>query len=175
MMSDEVQKPDEEGILIPSEFHPNRFKLWMGAGALLLANLLVIWTWADNGAQGAATPALSLIVLGIAWALAREAKDPRPLLIVSAEGLEDRRHGFIPWADVASFEARESILAKYFGYTLRKGTRMPRNDLLYRLQSGMNFLGARPRRVWMKHMLPLGVQLMAMSCRQYAPEKEKRG
>ena len=165
----------EEPLLIPSEFHPNRFKLFLGAGALSFVSLFVGSTWMQNGAQGGLTPILCLIVLGIAWALAREAKDPRPVLIVTPEGLEDRRHGFIPWSDVALYEAKNSILAKYFGYSVRKGAQLQRNGWLYQAQGMMNLLGGRPRRIWMKHMLPLGVELMALSCRRYAPEKEKQG
>lgn len=170
-----VEMTDEEIALIPTEFHPNRFKLFLGAASLGFVVIFVGWTWAQNGAAGLLTPVLCLVVIGIAAMLAREGADPRPVLTVTPEGLEDRRHGFIPWSDVALYEAKNSILAKYFGYTLRKGAQLPRNGWIYRLQGLMNALGGRPRRIWMKHMLPLGVDLMALSCRRYAPEKEKQG
>ena len=169
--------------LIPTEFHPNRFKLWLAATAQIGIAGFVMYSMTQTPPQAAADGAepagqglvfgVCLFLICVGLLLIREARDARPLLTVTPEGLEDRRQGFIPWADISHWRAKNSIFAKYFGYSLNKGVRPPRNALIMTLQGGMNALGGRPQRVFMKHMMVFGPDVMALSCRQVAAEKEK--
>lgn len=159
----------------PTEFPAARFK--MGLIAAVDAAVIVLMISDMDSVEAAARPlvwlALAIFAL-MAVAFGREAMDPRPLLKLSAEGFEDRRHGFIPWSDVAYWQVKNGVLAKYFGYSLRKGANPPRAAFLYRAQGLMGAVSGRPQRYWPKQMLPSGLDAPTLGFRRFAADKEKR-
>ncbi|MGG7565625.1 hypothetical protein ACQ5SO_05620 [Rhodovulum sp. DZ06] len=169
MMHPDMIDPD----LVPTEFPPNRFKLWLGALAQYGIGLFVLWKWVEGGAGDAVVPVACMILFLIGGVMIREALDPRPLLRVTPEGLEDRRHGLIRWEDVEYWQIKNAMLSKYFGYSVKKGVKPARGVAILRVQGLMNALSGRPQRIWLKHMMPLGLEPMALACRQVAPEKER--
>lgn len=163
--------PDLDLLPVPTEFPAGRFKLGLIAALEAGVAVVLLRAWSDSGESTALVGAAGF---GLAAALfAKEAADPRPLILISEQGIEDRRHGFIPWADVAWWEGKSSILATYFGYSLRKGAVPPRNGWMLKVQGAMLALSGRPQRIWYKKMLPLGVEPMAASFRRFAPQLEK--
>ncbi|MEM1315990.1 MAG: hypothetical protein AAGI51_15640 [Pseudomonadota bacterium] len=159
------------------EFHPHRPKLWILAVALgLLCAWLISLVFAPP-ATGPADP----VVLGLAvalvgsaaWSAWRAAADPRPVLRVDAEALEDRVHGRIPWSDIASWSERRSMIAPGFGWTLRKGVRPPENKALYRLQAIPNSIAGLPGRSYRRKLIAGGCDPMAIVFRALHPDLER--
>lgn len=166
------QTPDrrpERGVFA---FHPHRLKLrLLAVFAAVLAGLL-LW----HAATAASAPLAVLPVVALLFAAAvvagRLASDPRPALIVDAEGLEDRVHGRVPWRDVAFYRAQGG-LAPGFGWGLRKGARPPRNPTLYRVQGALNMISGLPPRSYRRKLVIGSPQEMAAACREHRPELER--
>lgn len=158
-------------------FHLHRGKklflavLAAGAAGFLLAARF----GPDSAAEG--SPALSLLVIaGLALAALvqwRQGRDPRPVLRVGPQGIEDRLLGPIPWSDVAGWKHSRWVLAPGFGYELKPGVQPPRNASIYRLLTWMNFASRLPARSFKPKMTAGGVQPMADAFRQFRPDLER--
>lgn len=155
----------------PTAFHPHRVKLKILAALAALLAATLAWS-APGAANPAALPAVALLLaLGAALAW-RAATDPRPVLVVTADGLEDRVHGRIPWSDVAFFRAQGG-LAPGFGWGLRPGRRPPRNPTVYRVQALFNAVSGLPPRSYRRKLLLASPEMMAEACRAHHPELER--
>jgi hypothetical protein len=116
---------------------------------------------------------LCAVLIGFSYLFWREASDLRPILIVTEDGLEDRRHGFIPWSNIALYEYKKSFFSPVFGYTLASGVTPPKGALVYKLQGLMNRMSGRPTRIWQKHMVVGGLEPMLLACRLRRPDLER--
>ena len=168
------------------EFHANTFKLKvMGILGLLMAAWF-LWLAIKSALPGAA-PSLqasaqgpSPLVAGlgglffavIAVVMWREANLTKPLLRVTAWGIEDRLFGDFPWEQVRNYRMITSFFSSGFGYTLKKGVYPQRLTPLYLFQASMNFLSRMPARCFRKQMVVGGCDPMLMAFRVHAPELE---
>lgn len=152
------------------EFHPARVKLRvLGALVAALAAFL-LWQVVSGGSPAGVLSVVLLLAVGAALAF-RAAADPRPVLSVDAEGLEDRVHGAIPWSDLAFYRAQGG-LAPGFGWGLKPGRRPPRNASVFRVQAAFNALSGLPPRSYRRKLLMASPQEMAEACRAHRPELE---
>ena len=155
------------------EFHPHRPKLRILTALVALIAAVLMWN-----APGAETPAPVIgtaILLGLGAALSwRAAADPRPVLAVDAEGLEDRLHGRVPWSEVGFFRAQGG-LAPGFGWGLKPGRRPPRLPTLFRVQATFNTLSGLPPRSYRRKLTLGSPEEMAAACRAHRPELEGGG
>lgn len=168
----EGQAPADDALRVPLEFPAARFKM----GLIAMLDFALVMMLVTDGAGGGSAGLIwgaAIFFTAMGAAFAREAADPRPLLRLSDAGIEDRRHGFIPWSDIAWWQMKNAVLTKHFGYSLRPGASVPRNGRLLKLQAAMGALGGRPHRFWPKQMLPSGLEPLAISFRHFAPEKER--
>jgi hypothetical protein len=156
----------------PVAFHPNRVKLRMLSWLVAALAALLIWYAASGAPSPLAVLPVVLVLLAGAVTAGRLASDPRPVLIVDAEGLEDRVHGRVPWRDVAFYRAQGG-LAPGFGWGLKKGAKPPRNASLYRVQAIFNALSGLPPRSYRRKLLIAPPQEMAAACRLFRPELER--
>jgi hypothetical protein len=156
----------------PTEFHPNRFKLLLAAVMQGAIALFVSWKWTQTAAGDPLVPALCVVLVGFAWLFWREARDPRPILRVTDEGLEDRRHGFAPWSKIARYDYKKSFFSPVFGYSLKPGMSPERATTIHMLQGALNRLSGRPTRVWQKSMVAGGLEPMLLACRLKRPDLE---
>ena len=163
----------EGEIWAPTEFYANHFKLWVAAVVLAAMALFVLWKWIGAPDGDPVVPVMCAVLLGIAWMFAQEARDARPILSYTDKGVEDRRHGFIPWEKVAYFQYKKSIFSQSFGYALVKGEEPPKGRLVWRLQAAVNLISGRPARVWQKHMVVGGLEPMLYGARAKKPALEK--
>jgi len=154
------------------EFRAHAMKLrllsWLVGG---LAALLIWYAATAAPSPAAVLPVVVLLLAGAVTA-GRLASDPRPVLAVDAEGLEDRLHGRIPWRDVAWYRAQGGITPG-FGWALKKGVQPPRNRNIYRVQAVLNALSGLPPRSYRRKLLLATPQEMAEACRAHRPELER--
>ncbi|MDF2233112.1 hypothetical protein P2H44_11165 [Albimonas sp. CAU 1670] len=102
----------------------------------------------------------------------REGAKTQPVLRVTAEGLEDRLFGFVPWANVKSYRLVSSFFSPGFGYSLKKGVRPPKTVALFQFQKAMNMLSGMPARCFRKQMIVGGCDPMLLTFRAHRPELE---
>lgn len=133
----------------------------------------------DPPATGPAEPPSPLIagVGGLCFALMglflwREGAKTQPVLRVTAEGLEDRLFGFVPWANVKNYRLVSSFFSPGFGYSLKKGVRPPKTVALFQFQKAMNMLSGMPSRCFRKQMIVGGCDPMLLAFRAHRPELE---
>lgn len=163
--------PLDEPPTGPVEIHPHRLKLRILA---VLCSLASAWIIVQSRSAPEASPYLFLgLVLALGAAMSwRAASDPRPVLVIGPEGLEDRMHGFVPWRDVERFRAQRG-LAPGFGWALKKGLQPPRNVHLYRLQAFLNTVSGLPARSYRRKLLMASPEQMAELCRAFRPDLER--
>lgn len=159
------------------EFHVHRGKkLFLAVLAALAAGVLIAARFGPD-AQASGSAALSLAVIAglIAAAFVQwgQARDPRPILRVGPEGIEDRLLGPIPWSDVAGWRHSRWVLAPGFGYDLKPGAQPPRNASVYRLLTLTNIASRLPARSFKPKLTAGGVQPMADAFRSFRPDLER--
>ncbi|MEM6744285.1 MAG: hypothetical protein AAF676_11190 [Pseudomonadota bacterium] len=159
------------------EFQPHRTKLW-----ILCAALGFVSAWLASlvlAPPSGIPPEPAFIGLAVAlsvaaaWACGRSAADPRPVLRVDAEALEDRVHGRILWSDVESWSERRSMVSPGFGWTLKRGLQPPENAYGYRIQSRVNWIAGVPGRSYRRKLIAGGTEPMAVAFRVLHPELER--
>ncbi len=168
-----LEEAFEGEIWAPTDFYANHFKLWVATAVQAGIAFFVLWKWIESGSQDVLVPVLCAVLLGVAWLFMQEARDTRPILSYSDEGLTDRRHGFIPWEKIALYQYKKTIFSQAFGYSLAKGETPPKAVWIYRLQGAINLMSGRPARVWQKHMVVGGLEPMLYGARAKRPELEK--
>ena len=159
------------------EFHPHRPKLWILCVALGLASAWLASLALAPPPSGPPDPAFLGLAVALcafaAWRSGRAAADPRPLLRVDADALDDRAHGQVRWADVESWSERRSLISPAFGWTLKKGKQPPENANGYRIQSLLNRIAGMPGRSYRRKLIAGGVEPIAAAFRALHPELER--
>lgn len=167
----------ELGPRLPAEFRLMAGKQVLLAFLCALAVGLVLSRIMDP--EGPGGDSVFLWVAGLVFLAAglffwKEGRDPRPILVVDADGITDRAFGRIPWADIAAFRMNGSLFNPGFGYSLKKGVAPPKKAVLYKLQAGMNRLSALPERTFRKQMVAGGCDPMLLAFRKARPDLETR-
>ncbi|MFT4793306.1 MAG: hypothetical protein ACJAVR_002675 [Paracoccaceae bacterium] len=168
-----LEEAFEGEIWAPTEFFANHFKLWVAVFVQSGIATFVLYSWVTSDSDQMMVPVLCAVLYGIAWLFMQEARDTRPILKFSDEGLEDRRHGFTPWDKIAFYQYKKTIFSQAFGYTLVKGALPPKAVAIFRIQSMINKLSGRPARVWQKHMVVGGLEPMLYGARAKRPALDK--
>ena len=161
----------------PLEVHPHRLKLRiLGGMAGLAAGVLIALALGPDRPEGASPlPALALaaVLTLAARGLWSRARDPRPLVRVSAEGVEDSLYGPIPWSAIESYRLSRSVLAPGFGYDLKNGLQPSRNTTLFRLDKLRNRLSNLPARSFRRKLTEGGAEAMLAAFRAHRPDLER--
>lgn len=171
-----AEEDDAETIPDAFEFHAHRPKLWILCGATALAAawlLSFVFSPPAGGADPLALGAAMAALLLASFAAGRAAADPRPVLRVDRDGLEDRLHGRIPWSDLESWSMRRSMIAPGFGWSLKAGRQPPQHKRLFRLQAALNALSMMPQRSYRRKLLAGGAEPIANAFRVLKPELER--
>lgn len=158
------------------EVHPHYIKLYLLCGILGVVAALCF-----RGALGAAPEEAQemLTVIGVALVAAaygvwRRARSGVPILVITADGIEDYRHGFIPWAQIKRWKHSTSLLNPGFGWTLQDGVEPPRNALIFRLTAAFNWFGGLGQRTYRRKMVLGGVEPLAVAFRRFHPSAEAK-
>lgn len=160
----------------PVEIHPHYIKLYILCGIFAVLGALCI-RGALSATEASARGMLGLLAVAMLFAvhgLWKRARSGAPTLVISAEGIEDHRHGFIPWSQISRWRHSTGLLNPGFGWNLKEGTLPPRNPTLFRLFAAFNWFGGLGQRTYRRKMILGGLEPMAAAFRQFHPSAEAK-
>ena len=155
------------------EILPHYLKLYVLCGIFAVLAALCL-----KGALGTAGPGANLLfVLAVGSTFAasgvwRRARSGLPVVTIGKDGIEDCRHGFIPWSQIGRWKHSQSILNPGFGWSLVEGAEPPRNATLFRIAAAFNWFGGLGQRTYRRKMILGGVGPIADVFRRFHPDAE---